>query len=78
MIFMENNGGSMEAHPDYIAEKYLMVKTGKMFGWCDERNKLSIRIYCEKYGIDYDGLVKEMAHDYNHIPSAEYREKWGI
>jgi len=78
MVFMENNGGTMEAHPDYIDEKYMMVKTGRMFGWMDERNKMSVRIYFEKYGLDYDAMVKEICADYNDISSEEYRKKWGI
>lgn len=73
------HAGEIPSHPDYIYEKAKMsADPASAWGWLDGDRQATVKSWFAYWNVGaiFDEMLAELIHDYNHMPSDDYREKW--
>jgi len=78
-VLMEHGEGIMGKDPGYLLEKAELIKAPVyLFNGLDDENSAKVIRWGKRFGIDLEGLIKQMVADYYDIPATEFMKKYSV
>jgi len=78
-VLMQHGEGIMGKDPTYIIEKAKLIKAPVyLFSTLDDENSAKVIQWGKRFGIDLEGLIKQMVADYYDIPATEFMKKYSV